>query len=524
VLIPLDSRPACAEHPVKAARVAGREVRTPPAELLGDLLTPGNSEGVLAWLDEAALSADAVVVSADMVATGGLVPSRMPDTALATALARLERLREVRRRMSPGCPLYVFSIVQRIAPTALDAGSGAIAQDIANYVRILSQAEEEGRKDLKAQADAIRARVPDAALARYYEARQRNHAVNLQALQLVANGVIDALVLGRDDTALYGPHVAELRALRARVDALGIADRVMIYPGADEIAMTLVTREVVREARPVRVWSEVLPRSAAEDVQPYDDRPLRVSIEDSIVSSGCREARSPSGADLVFIVVARSGQEMTDEQVAEVTTAAAGEVDRWCRRGNSVAVADIIRVNISEPQLVARLAERKVLPRLAAYAGWGAASNTMGTALAQGVCRVVGDRLRGSDLASAQLAGQRFTFERLADDYLYLTQIRPPLAQRLGVDGYSSRLNGRTAEVADAVAQAMVSETPALFATTFADAAIDLYGLPARLRYRGIRARLPWPRMFEVAVDVDLSTLRGGKPGTATGLAQEPAS
>jgi len=76
--------------------VAGEKLRHPPRALLGRFLTPGQPERVAEWLRRGAPSARMAIVSLDMLAYGGLVASRAPTVDVATALCRLQALREVK--------------------------------------------------------------------------------------------------------------------------------------------------------------------------------------------------------------------------------------------------------------------------------------------------------------------------------------------------------------------------------------------------------------------------------------------
>jgi len=101
VVVPLDDRPVTAQLPRMLGAIAGERVMTPPRALLGTYLQCGDSAGLLAWLrDPLTAQADAFVVSADMIAYGGLVASRTPTTPLFLARSRLNELRG-RGRPSP---------------------------------------------------------------------------------------------------------------------------------------------------------------------------------------------------------------------------------------------------------------------------------------------------------------------------------------------------------------------------------------------------------------------------------------
>ncbi|MER3466556.1 MAG: hypothetical protein C4340_05410, partial [Armatimonadota bacterium] len=98
-VVPLDSRPPTAQMPVLLADIVGAEVVVPPLELLGKFTTPGSVDKVSAWLlDQCDDGVDAAIVSADMLAYGGLIASREPTVIAEQALRRLETLRALRKK------------------------------------------------------------------------------------------------------------------------------------------------------------------------------------------------------------------------------------------------------------------------------------------------------------------------------------------------------------------------------------------------------------------------------------------
>src|SRR6185503_6348833 len=98
VPVPLDDRPVTRQLPAMLGAIAGREVREPPRDLLGNYLTFGRPDAIDQWLNgPRASGASAYVLSTDMLAYGGLVASRVPQTSYVDAYFRLRALRQLRR-------------------------------------------------------------------------------------------------------------------------------------------------------------------------------------------------------------------------------------------------------------------------------------------------------------------------------------------------------------------------------------------------------------------------------------------
>ncbi len=97
-LVPLDDRPVCLQYPTMMAPLAHAEVVAPPIELLGRFTTPGDTDAIARWLRaQDWRTFDALIVSTDMLAYGGLVASRVHAVDADTALRRLDVLDEIRK-------------------------------------------------------------------------------------------------------------------------------------------------------------------------------------------------------------------------------------------------------------------------------------------------------------------------------------------------------------------------------------------------------------------------------------------
>ena len=103
LLLPLDDRPSSVRFPVQIGALAGAAVITPPIALLGRFTQPADVDGVHRWLRDWLLDPrgrataspsvppiDALIVSIDLLAYGGLVASRTIESATPRqAIARL---------------------------------------------------------------------------------------------------------------------------------------------------------------------------------------------------------------------------------------------------------------------------------------------------------------------------------------------------------------------------------------------------------------------------------------------------
>lgn len=87
-----------------------------------------------------------------------------------------------------------------------------------------------------------------------------------------------------------------------------------------------------------------------------------------------------------------------------------------------MGLLDIYFAGGGEGCLLRLAAQQGLLLRLAAYAGWNTASNSLGT--------ILGQLLAGSSSGAGRRL-DRFTKERLLDDWIYQAIVRPQWNQEL---------------------------------------------------------------------------------------------
>ncbi|MBL8189936.1 MAG: DUF4127 family protein, partial [Acidobacteria bacterium] len=88
-LLPIDDRPAVGQFAQMIGAVADHKVSVPPKELLGRFTTPGDIARIEQWLKSQDYSkTDALIVSVDMLAYGGLVASHSQTVSFEEAKKR----------------------------------------------------------------------------------------------------------------------------------------------------------------------------------------------------------------------------------------------------------------------------------------------------------------------------------------------------------------------------------------------------------------------------------------------------
>ena len=484
-LLPLDDRPCNLQFPAQIAAIGADDVATPPANLLGQFNQRGDCDALRAWLDNLS-DVSALIVSVDMLAYGGLVASRKTDTDLETARARLQTLRNW-RATRPQTPIYAFNILMRLAITMDSDAAVPHYYNVMRWARLMDEARRFPSAQKEAERDEVRAQIPDAIIEQYCGARARNHAVNLQMVDWLADNTFDYLLITQEDCTQFGLHRAEQDEITARVAARGVADKFALHPGADEAALTLLARHWNQDVAFSIHWSSA---RGKRNIAVFEDVPYEDALHSHIGAMGGRIA-DDSDADVQLWVNAPISGSQKDESLAE-KEARAGELKSWVgalktalQSGARIALCDVAFPNGADNLLMNELrAQGDILHRLVAFGGWNTAGNTTGTVLAQ--------------CAAAQRGGdgernRQFVFERLLDDWYYQANLRGELEETARARGFSPlNMNGQGAQI-EALARVSMEK----FASELAR---EQFGA----HVRDVQVNLPWSRTFEVQVGARL--------------------
>lgn len=250
LFVPLDERPCNYQFPYLLAQGTDLEMERPPLEWMGQKKTPGDTTRLWAWLEERAASADGAIIAMDTLLYGGIVPSRLHGMSIEQVTDRANRLRLL-KQLYPQLTLYAFQLIMRCPQYSLadeepdyyaDWGREIFRKGFIEHRQELAIATAEELLEL---AD-IDERLPIEILDDYLGRRRVNLEANQVTLELVAEGVIDFMIIPQDDSAPYGYTAKDQQRLRSRISELGLDLKVYMYPGADEVGCTLLARWVNR--------------------------------------------------------------------------------------------------------------------------------------------------------------------------------------------------------------------------------------------------------------------------------------
>ncbi len=502
LLIPVDDRPAVTQFAQMIGAIAGVEVETPPQELLGRFTASGDPTKILKWMSERDLSQYShVIVNLDMIAYGGLISSRTPETPYSVAIARLRSLWKLRRTY-PKVPFYGFSAIMRLAPTATRE-SAPWRMLVAKYAEVKARYRVDGKKETLVQLRGIIEKIPPIEIKNYEVARDRNWRVQQEILRMTARGVFNYVILGQDDAQPMGPHIAETLRLREMAGNLKLTGRTYFCQGIDQLGNVLLSRALMSQAN----WSPRVRVVYADDlgrdkIAAYESSPVERSLNEQLIASGAQLVKEGEGFDYSLYV---NTPEPRTLQFLTFLDALKTEV----QQSFPVAVADINlgKSGTGDPALFQALTQSGDATRLLSYSGWNTAGNTLGTAVPAANIFLLSRRLK-VDPVTRELNQRAFLLHRLVNDFLYHRFTRPQAYAMIDANPRASReetYGSEFVQIDEFVHQDLARRLDETFRSQFMGR--RFFAGTRQFVFRDLRdvhVSLPWPRAYEVRLDFNL--------------------
>lgn len=487
VYIPLDERP-CNYH--FASRIAqGTEVNLirPEVDILGKKKTPADFAKLEKFMLDNAKNADAYVLSLDMLLYGGIIPSRlhrMTEEELLERLSVVDKIKTINSKVK----IYAFALIMRCPKYSSSDEEPDYYEYCGREIFLSGQVKHKRELGLidNAEADELLAtysRVINGNLEDFEERRKVNRNMLVKVVERL-NKTIDFLIIPQDDSAEYGYTSMDRESIKSELKKNGLSD-VAMYPGADEVGMTLLARAACEyKGVTPRVYCEFAHENSPKIVPLYEDRPLEKTLPFQIESAGCviEADKTKAGIDLYLnypscepVEVWQEKSRGYDERNLSTFT---NNIINSISLGRVCALADGAYCNGGDREFLQMLGKEIDLLKLSAYAGWNTSSNTLGTV----ICQAVFVYLFGD--SSLQ---KRFLAERIYEDVGYCGHVRAyvtnNILEGLGFNYFNAgAVNGEVANIVKRELDSYVeSNFPAI-----------------SQKYQIKTCQMPWARMFEV--------------------------
>lgn len=379
--VPIDNRPVCYNLAKDIAAIDENiELFIPPREFLGDLTRSAGVNEIIEWIENIP-ECDAMVISLDTIAYGGLIPSRRSPDSIDKIKIRLNRLKP----LLEGKKVYAFSSIMRISNN--------------NY----NEEEKEywkdwGKKIFEYSYSGVNDGIPQAILDDYLATRKRNFEINKTYL----NWGLNTLIFSKDDCAPKGFNVDEAREL----ERLGAKTKT----GADEIPLTLLARAIEKE---IKVFVEFTEPDYKDCISNYEDVSIEKSVQGQLELGGFTQVQTREEADVILIV--NNFIEKQGEHVMGWTTQPFRKT--FTPPDKPYAIADVRYANGADNDFVEQLLPQIDLKNFYGYAGWNTSANTIGSLLA-------GVKVRWNAGKYNEAAFKRLQIIRFLDDWAYQANVR----------------------------------------------------------------------------------------------------
>ena len=388
--VPIDNRPVCYSLARDIVSVdESIELFLPPREMLGDLKKIADVNGILNWLKSCPKS-DAIILSLDTIAYGGLIPSRRSKESFEEIRARIENLKQILKEKD--AKIYAFSSIMRISNNNYNEEEKEYWKDYGKKIFEYSFSGGVKRSD-----------IPQEIIEDYLATRKRNFEINKLYLDWQKDGFFDTLIFSKDDCAEFGFNVEEARGL----EKLGGKTKT----GADEIPLSLLSRAIEKD---IKVFVEFTESDCKDLISNYEDVSIEKSVLGQLELGGFNLAKSKEDADVVLIV--NNFREKQGELVMGWDTGAKYN-GSFIVPQKPYCVADVRYANGADNDFVEQLLPQINLENFYGYAGWNTSANTLGSLLA-------GLKVRFNAFKYNQEAFKKLQMIRFLDDWAYQANVR----------------------------------------------------------------------------------------------------
>jgi len=446
--VPIDNRPVCYNLAKDIVAVdEGNEIILPDRNLLGGLSSAASKKEILRWLENLS-DIDAMVISLDTVAYGGLVQSRRSQDNLDEIKSDLSVLKQILK--SQKCKIYAFSSIMRISNNNYNIEEKVYWSEYGEKIFKYSY-----DSDFKNQLqNPEQYGIPQSIIDDYLKTRNRNFEVNKIYLNWQKEGLFDTLIFAKDDSGQYGLNVSEARQLQN----LGAK----VQTGADEIPLSLLARTLNKN---IKIYPFYTSEKDKTLISKYEDIAVEQSVKNQIDLAGFTLSEDVSSADLVLVI--NNFEVEQGEIVMKVDTknfdGSIPDFDKSC------LYADIRFANGADNNFVEEILKKQYnTEKFYGYAGWNTTANTLGSLLCMA-------KFKYNAVKYNDNAFRKLQFIRFSDDWAYQANVRQTLESLIDITGLMENFNVKI---------------------------LDFLNLdkPIKCNYT-----YPWNRFFEIEVDCEFN-------------------
>lgn len=399
LFIPLDERPCNYQYPQMIAQTSDIELIIPSIEQLSVQKTPADTSSLWQFVESHIHSVDNVIFSVDMMMYGGLIPSRLHYLSATQAQVFEDKVRYL-KALNPKVKIYAYNCIMR-CPSYSSSDEEPDYYDQYGYeIFKCCYLQDKQQRDTLTTEEAeelsrIASVVPRSVLDDFESRRQFNSDVNLRVASLVKDKVIDFLVIPQDDSSPFGYTANDQKKVIHYIEQQGLSFDIAIYPGADEVGVTLLSRAYNEfHQRVPKIYPFYSSTLGPQIVPLYEDRAMNESVKAHIRAAGGQWCDNSQQADFI-LAINSPGKKMQEaaQQYHKDLSYSSGRnlqdfvlrIEDYLQQGKPVILADSAFANGGDIQLIQFLNQHQLLNQLASYKGWNTNCNTLGTTLGAGM-------------------------------------------------------------------------------------------------------------------------------------------
>ena len=366
----------------------------PSREWLGDLTKYADVDKIFQWLKDLP-KVDAIILSLDTVAYGGLISSRRSNDSFEKIKERIEKLKEILK--DKHAEIYAFSSIMRISNNNINEEEKEYwnkwGKKIFNYSFCMDKF-----------GTICKNEVPEEILNDYLSTRKRNFEINKIYLEWQKEKIFNTLIFSKDDCAEYGFNVQEAREL----EKLGG----FVKTGADEIPLTLLARSIKGKLKVAPIFLEP---DCKDLISNYEDVSIEKSVKGQLNLAGC-DICEPCDADILLYV--NNFKDKQGEIVMKVLTEQFG--GEFKTPDKNFMIADVRFANGADNAFVKKLFENDLNEKFYGYAAWNTSANSLGSL-------ICGAKVKYFAKSFDRSAFQKLQTVRFLDDWAYQANVRQNL-------------------------------------------------------------------------------------------------
>ena len=430
-MIPIDNRPVCYTLPKEIADIdKDLELFLPDRGLLGGLRSKADVQEILKWLETIG-QVDAIVISLDTIAHGGLISSRRSNDSLDEIKSRLYTFKEkLENDVNVKGKIYAFSSIMRISNNNVNEEEKEYWSEYGT--KIFEYSQKFHKEGIETEE------VPKEILTDYLATRHRNFSINKMYLDWLEEGFFNTLVFSKDDCSEFGLNVLEAQILKRIIAEKKTSDNeayAFIKTGADEIPLALFARAVCDYNKKVKFKAapKILPKFLAPEskdlISNYEDISIEKCVNAQVELACNYDSREIGEQNSDILLIINNFVDNQGEIVMDIKTQPF--LGKFESPKKPFMVADVRYANGADNEFVKKLFAKKFdFRNFYGYSAWNTSANTVGSLICAAVVRFFAQNYDEAAFKKLQMV-------RFLDDWAYQANVRQFIKQRAKGKGQS---------------------------------------------------------------------------------------